>query len=319
MSHKPVLLKEIIALLDPQPGEFFIDGTIGSGGHAEEILKRIGANGKLLGSDWDAERIENCKLKIGNYQNAILVQGNYANLPEILKEKKFGKADGLLLDLGFSSDQIEESGKGFSFMKDEPLDMRYDHEAWSMEHETGNIEHGAGNMERETWNREHGISMTAAEVINSFSEKDLADIFWKYGEERASRKIAKAIAEARRKEKIITTFQLVRIIEKVLPRRGRLHPATKVFQALRIYVNQEFENLENALKNIDKTIKNQGRIAIISFHSLEDRIVKNRFRELEKQGKAKILTKKPIVATKEEIQTNPRSRSAKVRAIIMNH
>ncbi len=290
--HKPVLLKEAIEILNPQEGEFFIDGTIGSGGHSEAILKKIGPNGKLLGIDWDRKAIENCKLKIGNLLNVILVHGNYADLPEILKKEKLGKADGLIVDLGFSSEQLSPpvgGGKGFSFMKDEPLIMRYTDEG-----------------------------LTAAEVVNGFNEKDLADIFWKYGEERFSRQIAKKIVEERKKERILTTFELVEIIRKATPKfyeRGRLHPATRVFQALRIYVNRELGNLETLLKKIPEILKIKGRVAIISFHSLEDRLVKNYFKQMAKQGYAEILTKKPVIPTKEEIRNNPRSRSAKMRAM----
>ena len=287
--HKSVLLKESIAILNPQPGEFFIDGTIGSGGHSEAILEKIGPSGKLLGIDWDRKAIENCKLGIGNFSNVILVNGNYANLTEILKEKKLPKADGLIIDLGFSSEQIENSNKGFSFMKDEPLIMRYANEG-----------------------------LTAAEIVNSFNEKDLADIFWKYGEERFSRQIAKKIVEERKKGRILTTFELVEIIKKAVPKfyeRGRLHPATRVFQALRICVNRELENLETLLKKIPEIMKSKGRAAIISFHSLEDRLVKNYFKQMAKEGYAEILTRKPITPTEEEIKNNPRSRSAKMRAI----
>lgn len=288
--HVPVLLKESIELLGPKPGEFFIDGTVGCGGHSKEILKRIGPKGKLLGIDWDRDAITNFRLKIESSQNVILVQGNYADIPEILEEQGLGKADGLLLDLGFSSEQIEKSGRGFSFQKDEPLDMRYDQTE----------------------------GMTAMDVLNKFSEKDLAEIFWKYGEERFSRRIAEKIIEERKRQPIKTTFDLVEVIKKTVPKsyeRGRLHPATRVFQALRIFVNQELENLETLLKNIAQIIKSKGRIAIISFHSLEDRLVKNYFRELKKQGKALILTKKPITAKRDEIFNNPRSRSAKLRVI----
>ena len=287
--HKSVLLKESIAILNPQPGEFFIDGTIGSGGHSEAILEKIGPSGKLLGIDWDRKAIENCKLGIGNFSNVILVNGNYANLTEILKEKKLPKADGLIIDLGFSSEQIENSNKGFSFMKDEPLIMRYANEG-----------------------------LTAAEIVNSFNEKDLADLFWKYGEERLSRQIAKKIVEERKKGRILTTFELVEIIKKAVPKfyeRGRLHPATRVFQALRICVNRELENLETLLKKIPEIMKSKGRAAILSFHSLEDLLVKNYFKQMAKEGYAEILTRKPITPTEEEIRNNPRSRSAKMRAI----
>jgi len=303
MPHIPVLLKETIEILNPeaepsvpygagpQGGKFFIDGTIGGGGHAIEILKRIGPKGKLLGVDWDSEAIQRFKIKDLRFKNIVLVHGNYADLPEILKQKKLDKADGLLLDLGFSSESLE-SGRGFSFLKNEPLDMRYNAKSQIPMTNDQNI--------------------TAAEVVNSFNEKDLAEIFWKYGEERYSRQIAKKIIEERKKKRIITTFDLVKIIGGG---NFRIHPATRVFQALRIYVNDELGNLERLLKNISKIIKNKGRVAIISYHSLEDRLVKNCFRDLKNQGKAQILTRKPIRPTDEEIKSNPRSRSAKMRAV----
>ncbi len=321
--HVPVLLKETIEILNPQPEEFFIDGTIGSGGHAVKIFEKILPSGKLLGLDLDKNSLEIAEAKIltelriknrpsGDLpraktelrNNLILVQGNYADLPEILKKHKLPKADGLLLDLGFSSEQLE--GKGISFLKNEKLDMRYDSES---------------------------KNPTAAEIINSFNEKDLADIFWKYGEERLSRQIARKIIEERKKKTIKTTFDLVEIIKKAIPfRHNRLHPATKVFQALRIYVDNELENLEKLLSNLGKIIKGRkikgparnathsvagGQVAIISYHSLEDRLVKNCFRDLKNQGKAQILTKKPIRPSQEEIIDNPRSRSAKLRAIVL--
>ncbi len=324
MSHTPVLLKETIEVLNPQIGNFFIDGTLGSGGHAEAILKKIGPKGKLLGIDWDNESLERFKLKVKSLKfegKLILVHGNYADLLEILQsaevrglnadKRRMLKADGLILDLGFSSEQLK--GKGFSFLTDEVLDMRYDAGAKSSKFKVE--------------------SLTAAEVVNSFSEKDLAEIFWQYGEERHSRRIAKEIVKSRKTKKIKTTFDLVEIIKKSVPlRHNRLHPATRVFQALRIYVNQELNNLDKLLRNIDKIVKGRkikgparnathsvagGRIAIISYHSLEDRLVKNRFRELKKQGKARILTSKPIRPTLKEIKENPRSRSAKLRAVKM--
>ncbi|TRZ65051.1 MAG: 16S rRNA (cytosine(1402)-N(4))-methyltransferase RsmH [Spirochaetia bacterium] len=288
MSHIPVLLKEVIEILNPKPGEFFIDGTFGAGGHSTAILKKIGLNGKLLGIDWDKKVIANFKLQIANYKNLILVQGNYADIPEILNERKLHRADGLIIDLGLSSDQLESSGRGFSFLKDEILDMRFDSESGAL---------------------------SAAEIINSLSEKELADIFWKYGEEGNSRRIAKEIVEKRRKNRIKTTFELAEIVENAVSRRGKIHPATKVFQALRIYVNDELENLERLLKNLGIILKPQGRAAIISFHSLEDRLVKNYFRDMAKSGRAEILTKKPIVPSQEEIKNNQRSRSAKLRAL----
>ena len=288
--HVPVLLKEVMEALNPKPGEFFIDGTIGAGGHAKEILNRIGPKGRILGIDWDKRAIERLKNEMPGGRKIILVAGNYAELPEILKNNRLPKADGLVIDLGFSSDQLDRSGRGFSFLKDEVLDMRY-----SAENE-----------------------LTAAEVINSFPQKDLEEIFYDYGEERFSRKIAKAVIEERRKKKILTTGELVRVIEKSVPgnyEKGRIHPATRVFQALRIYVNRELENLEELLSGLNAVLKPKGRAAIISFHSLEDRIVKNYFRTMGKNGIGKIITKKPVTASKEEIAANPRSRSAKLRVM----
>ncbi len=291
--HIPVLLKEVIEILNPQSEEFFIDGTVGSGGHAMAISEKIGPKGKLLGLDWDEKAVKSFKLKIKNLKpKIIVVHANYADLPEILKKHNLPKADGLILDLGFSSESLESS-RGFSFLKNEPLDMRYDTKQ----------------------------NITAAEIINSFSEKDLAEIFWQYGEERFSRQIAKKIIQERKNKNIKTTFDLVEIIKKAIPRnyeRNRINPATRVFQALRIYVNQELGNLEKLLNNVNKIIKDKGRIAIISYHSLEDRLVKNYFLELKNQGEALILTKKPIRPTLKEIKENPRSRSAKLRAITLN-
>ena len=329
MTHIPVLLKEVIEILNPKPGEFFIDGTVGSGGHALEILKKIGPKGKLLGIDLDQKQLEKTyqsilrtsdvliwtsdvlKLKIKDTE-IILVQGNYADLPEILKENKLPKADGLLLDLGMSSEQLEHSGRGFSFMKNEPLIMQYQFQ--EVRPPRGSTSRILTSIYEEVGPRK---IETAAEVVNSFSEKELAEIIYKYGEERFSRKIAQKIVEERRKKRILTTFELVEVIKKSVPKnyeRGRIHPATRTFMALRIYINQELTNLEKLLNSLEQALKIGGRIAIISFHSLEDRIVKNYFREKFKERKMEILTKKPIGPTFQEIQANPRSRSAKLRA-----
>lgn len=287
MDHVPVLLNEVVKVLDPKPGEFFIDGTIGGGGHAQEIAKRIAPGGTLLGIDRDLEALKRAREKFYPNVKMFLVEGSYADIPEIIKQKKLGRADGLLLDLGFSTLQIEDARRGFSFMQDGPLDMRY-------------------GLEGET----------AAEVVNSRSREELAEIFWKYGEEWQARKIADAIVKHRRKEKILTTGALKQAIEESVGRaRGRIHPATKIFQALRIYVNHELENLQTILMRLDGVMASEGRATIISFHSLEDRIVKNNFRSLAKSGKAIQITKKPIVPTREAVLKNPRSRSAKLRAI----
>jgi len=317
--HIPVLLKEVIEVLNPRPDEFFIDGTVGGGGHTAAILEKMMPSGRLLAIDWDKNILEEtrrkieAKFQIPNSKFQIFwINGNYADLPEILENYQLPKADGLIIDLGMSSDQLEHSGRGFSFQKNEPLDMRYNQ----------NFQFPISNFQ----------ILTAAEVINSFSEKELVDIFWKYGEERYARQIAKNIVEQRRKKPIRTTFELVEIIKKAVPqsyKKGRIHPATRVFQALRIYVNNELGNLEKLLKGLVEILKPGGRAAIISYHSLEDRLVKNYFRELKNQKKAVILTNfggkilvsrgigKPIRPTLEEIKNNPRSRSAKLRAIII--
>lgn len=291
MSHIPVLLQEVVALLDPKPGEFFIDGTAGNGGHLAALLERVGESGKVLGIDFDPSAIGRLTEKFSAKENVTLVNGNYANTAEILEERHLPKADGFLLDIGFSSMQVDASGRGFSFQKDEPLDMRYQ--------------------------PNEGMA-TAEEVVNGIGEKELADLIYQFGEERMSRQVAKAIVEHRRKRRIETTLQLAEIVKGALPRsyeRGRIHPATRTFQALRIYVNGELANLERALTHIPRIVKSGGRVAVISFHSLEDRIVKNIFRDMHKEKNATLLTKKPLIAGEEELSRNPRSRSAKLRAI----
>ncbi len=324
MPHIPVLLKETIAVLDPKSGEFFIDGTLGGGGHAVKIFEKVLPNGRLLGLDWDKSNLEIAKakflteLRIMNYElrnNLILIQGNYADLPEILEKENSPKAEGLLLDLGTSSEQLEHSGRGFSFARDEPLIMRY--QCQEVRPPRGSTSQILTSIYEEVEPRK---VETAAEIINSFSEKELAEIFYKYGEERLSRRIARKIIEERRKKRILTTFDLAEIVKRAAPKnyeRGRIHPATRTFMALRIYVNHELANLEKILDSLERILKIGGKTAVISFHSLEDRIVKNYFREMAKQKKAEILTKKPIRPTFQEIQANQRSRSAKMRVLIL--
>jgi len=273
MGHIPVLLNEVIRVLDPRPGEFFIDGTFGAGGHANAIKEKIEPGGCLLAIDWE---------KTGE---------NFTDLPEILEQRGLGKADGLLIDLGFSSEQINPpagEGRGFSFLRDEPLIMTYSSE-----------------------------EKPVREIIRELNEKELADVIFKYSGERFSRRIAKAIKDELRNGEINTTGKLTEVIVGAVPKgyeRGRIHPATRTFQALRIYANRELDNLEKLLQNILTVVGPGGRAAIISFHSLEDRIVKNYFRDYARENKLEIITKKPIIATAEEIRINPRARSAKLRA-----
>ena len=289
--HKPVLLNEVITFLDPRPGDFIIDGTVNGGGHAAAIAKIIGPSGKLLGLDWDERLLERTRTRFADQKNIVLLHGNYADLPEILSKNDFGMADGLLIDLGFSSEQLEASGRGFSFSdsaKNEPLLMTYD------------------DSQTPVW-----------QILREESEASLADIIYEFGGERMSRQIAKAIKDHGRREPIMTAGALAGVVRGVLPGKyehGRIDPATRTFQALRIYANGELENIKTLLKNLESILKPGGRLAIISFHSTEDGIVKRAFQSLAKEKKMEIITKKPVEASREEIKENPRSRSAKIRA-----
>lgn len=295
--HIPVLLKETIESLNLSNGKFIIDGTLNGGGHAREIIGKIMPKGIFLGIDLDEEIISQTKSDLikefPDFKDHLFFKrGNYKDISRIISEMKLTEPDGIILDLGFSSFHIDQSQRGFSFQKDEALDMRYD--------------------------RSSGIP--AYQIVNSTDEKTLADIIWKFGEERFSRQIAKAIVRERRKKKIATSKELAEVIASAVPgfyRRGRTNPATKTFQALRIVVNDELGNLETFLKAVPQLMNKNGRLSIISFHSLEDGIVKNFFNQFKKEGKAKILSKKPIIASEEEINSNPKSRSAKLRVLEM--
>jgi len=292
MVHIPVLKKEVLKYLDPKPNENFIDATIGEGGYAKEILERIQPEGKLLGIEWDAHQIKNCRENLKEFkERLILVNDSYVNITEIVKEF-FLPADGVLFDLGMSRWHIECSKRGFSFQREEPLDMRYSTK---------------------------DNSLTAEKIVNEFSEEELVRILKEYGEERFARRIAENIVKARKNKRLKTTFQLVEIIEKSIPsrfRRGRIHCATKTFQALRIAVNDELNNLRKTLPQLLNVLKKGGRIVIISFHSLEDRLVKNFLKVGEKNKILKIKTKKPVRPTLEELKDNLSCKSAKLRACI---
>jgi 16S rRNA (cytosine1402-N4)-methyltransferase len=286
--HLSVLKNEVIEYLDPKPNENFIDCTFGEGGHALEILKRNGPEGKVLGIEVDKELFEICKVKFKGLKRLILVCDSYSNLKEIVKREGFEKISGILFDLGLSSWHLEESKRGFTFRKDEPLIMSYSQEG-----------------------------KTAKDLLNELSEKEIYQILKNYGEERFAKKIAKEIVKERERKKIETTFQLVEIVKRATPvwyQKRKIHFATKTFQALRIAVNNELENLERALPQALEVLERGGRLVVISFHSLEDRIVKNFFKKSEREGKMKILTKKPISPSQNEIKINKRARSAKLRA-----
>ena len=293
MIHVPVLKKEVLEYLDPKPNENFVDCTVGEGGHAQALLEKIGPSGKVLGIDLDPQQIEKCKLQLAQFsERAILVNDSYINLKEIVERKNFYPVNGILLDLGMSSAQLEGTQKGFSFKLDQGLDMRYNDE-------TGYF--------------------TAEKIVNEWPENKLEEILREYGEEKFSKKIAKNIAEQRKQGRIKTTFELIEIIKNATASaywRGKIHYATRTFQALRIAVNDELNNLEKVLPDAVSILEPKGRIVIISFHSLEDRIVKNFLKNKQKEGIVKILTKKPVVASLAEVKTNPRSRSAKLRAVI---
>jgi 16S rRNA (cytosine1402-N4)-methyltransferase len=287
MYHQPVLLKEVLEYLCPEPGENFIDCTVGFAGHSLALLEKNKPTGKVLGVERDERVLKILKKEISN-KRLILVQGNFADLKKIAKENSFSLINGILFDLGMSSWHLERSGGGFSFQKDEPLDMCY----------------GSG-------------SLTAEQIVNKWPKKELTEIFQEYGQERHARLIAQSICQNRAVKPIKTTKQLVGIISRAVSRKyqhQRIHLATRVFQALRIAVNDELNNLEEALPQALEILEKDGRLVIISFHSLEDRIVKNFFRQEAKQENLKILTKKPIGPSQEEIKLNPRSRSAKLRA-----
>lgn len=292
--HTTVLLNESIEGLQIKSKEIFVDATINGGGHSEDVAKKYGDSVKIIGIDMDEDALEKARLKLEKVSsNFILEQSNFKNINEVLEKHKIKTASKILFDLGLSSRQLEESGRGFSFQKDEPLLMTFKKKI-------------------------NPDDITAREIVNEWDEENIKEILRGYGEEKFSGRIARGIAEEREKKPIESTFQLVEIIRKYVPsfyRKGKRHFATKTFQALRIAVNNELNVLKEALEKSFAFLAPQGRIAVISFHSLEDRIVKNFNRELKNKKVASILTKKPIIPSDSEIKSNPRSRSAKLRII----
>lgn len=292
MIHKPVMPKEVMEVLDPKAGEFFIDGTLGSGGHARLFLEAVGESGMLLAVDRDPLAIDEFKLSVfGTKPRTIFVNDNFARLPAILASERLPRADGLLLDLGISSDQLERTGRGFSFQKNEPLLMTFSDSQKSVR-----------------------------QLLLELSENDLAEIISEFSDERYAKPIAREIKETIKRGSIATTSDLRGAILRAVPEsyeRGRIDPATRTFMALRIYANQEFENLKIVLSRLDTIIKPGGRVAIITFHSNEDRIVKNALRDAAKSGVLSLINKKVIIASREEAIQNPRARSAKLRAAIV--
>lgn len=302
-QHIPVLLKECIENLNIKKDGIYVDGTLGGAGHSSEIIKKLSEKGLLIGIDKDIDAIKEAKQKLKNYNNVIYINNNHDNLKNILKDLKIDFVDGIILDLGVSSFQIDEEQRGFSYIKDSPLDMRMD----------------------------KSQKLTAKIVINEYEQENLANIIYKYGEEKFSRRIAKNICQYREQKEIKTTSQLVDIIEKSIPKNTRQkysHVAKRTFQAIRIEVNNEIEPLYNTVIDCINCLKKKGRICIITFHSIEDRIIKRSFLDsvnrctcpkdlpyciCGNKSLGKIITKKPIIPNEEEMLLNPRSKSAKLR------
>jgi 16S rRNA (cytosine1402-N4)-methyltransferase len=281
--HVSVLLHETIELLQVQPGKKYIDGTLGGAGHTRLILEN---GGIVLGIDQDQDALDYVEKDLGVREKLVLVKGNFRDIDALAKQNGFQKVAGVLLDLGISSHHVDAAERGFSFMKEGPLDMRMDRD----------------------------LSVSAADLINGLNKRELHELFIKLGEERFARTISESIVRAREIKRIETTTELSDIIRKVVPSSKKgINPATKVFQALRIAVNDELHSVADALPKAVDLLESGGRLAVISFHSLEDRIVKHRFIDFEQRGLGKIITKKPVIPSDEEIERNNRSRSSKLR------
>ncbi len=284
--HQPVLLEQALEMLQVVPGGVYMDGTFGLGGHTREILKRSAPDGKVVAFDWDEDAIRLGLENVGRCRDRLqVIRRNFREIDVGLKEAGLEAVDGILIDIGLSSLQLEAEGRGFSFNRNEPLDMRMDRRR----------------------------PVTAAQIVADSTEEELADIFYYYGDEKQSRRIAEIIVKERKKSKIEMTGQLAQIVGKAVPKKyhpAKIHVATKVFQALRIAVNEELANLGGILEKAPLYLRPKSRICIISFHSLEDRIVK---RILSRTEKLKVVTKKPITPDDKEIKRNPRARSSRLR------
>ena len=306
-KHKPVLLEETIKGLNIKPDGIYVDGTLGGAGHSKEIVKQLSPKGMLIGIDRDEEALKAAKENLKQYNNVKYIHGNHDEIEEILNKLEIEEVDGILLDLGVSSYQLDERQRGFSYLGSNELDMRMD----------------------------KSQELTAKEVINTYSEEKLANIIYEYGEERFSRQIAKNICICRKQQEIVTTEQLVKIIEKSIPAFAKKdgHPAKRTFQAIRIEVNNEIKPLYDTTRKCIKHLKSKGILCIITFHSLEDRAVKNAYTDAEgrctcpkdlpycvcgAKSEGKIINKKPIIATKEEQEENSRAKSAKLRIFQKN-
>lgn len=296
-NHKTVLLHESIDGLAITKGDIVVDGTLGGGGHSEEIARCYGSDITLIGIDMDTEALKRSEERISKITpKALFFKDNFRNIDKVIEKAGLHQVNRILLDIGLSSDQFEISGRGFSFKRDEPLLMTF-----------------SNNPEDHTF--------TAKDIVNEWAEESIADVIYAYGEERFSRRIAKKIVEAREIAPIETTFQLTAIVESAVPfwyKKGKINPSTKTFQALRITVNDELGALKEGIAKGFELLAPNGRLAVISFHSLEDRIVKYFFKEQQEKGLGTIITKKALVPSEDEKKENPRSRSSKLRIIQKN-
>lgn len=290
LIHRPVMKKEVLEFLNLKPGDVVVDCTVGGGGHSIGILNHIMPGGKLIGIDQDREVLDIARENLRDYKgNSELIYGNFRNLDKILNDLKIDKVDAILYDLGVSSYQLDKAERGFSFLKEGPLDMRMD----------------------------RGLRITAFDLVNNLSKEEISKILFEYGQERYAHRIASSIVKRRSSKPISSTSQLANIVKSAIPfRRGKINPATRTFLAFRIAVNRELEALETSLMKAVPFLRDKSRICVISFHSLEDRIVKNKFKEFAHKDLLRILTKKPITPRREEIRENPRARSAKLRVAV---
>lgn len=289
--HRAVMLDEVLNYLNLSPGKLIVDATIGTGGHSEEILRRILPSGRLIGIDRDEESLAICRKRLYDFIGSCeLVHGNFIDLDNILKSLNIKKVDGILFDLGVSSFQLEDARRGFSFQSEGPLDMRLDRNSY----------------------------ISAYDLVNNLNEEEISTMLWNFGQERWHNRIARLLVKERERQPIATTLQLVNIVVKSIPgryryRHYRIHPATRTFQAIRIAVNRELETLETAIDKAIGVLERKARMCVISFHSLEDRVVKLSFRKSASLGSISIITPKPLVPAQSEIETNPSCRSAKFR------
>jgi 16S rRNA (cytosine1402-N4)-methyltransferase len=291
LLHVPVMLSEVLDYLKLAPGQIIVDATLGTGGHSVEILKRITPGGRLIGIDRDENSLAICRQRLMEFKdNTEFVHANFADLDLVMANLGVEKIDGIVFDLGISSYQLHDAQRGFSFQEEGPLDMRLDKSSY----------------------------ISAYDLINNLNENEISQLLWNFGQERWHNRIARLLIQERRNEPISTTKQLANLVMRAIPQRYRrsyyrIHPATRTFQAVRIAVNRELEILENAIKKAVDLLRKQARICVISFHSLEDRMIKHTFRALKAEGLIEIITAKPLTPGFREIEVNPSSRSSKFR------